>query len=633
MVSAISGTIGEIKRSIHDRTFIDKLISGFNNIYHNASHSEVTSWKQSLMPFFELFPDECNNIQALIEYQMPIGGERADVILLGGNSQKPRGYIIELKQWSDMEIDTATGDLLVPGIGLQKNPLLQALTYQGKIHLFHLIGSNYGLKSCVVLHNIESGDKEGIYNNADCAPYDCKLCYKNDIEDLLSSIKSHLLPIQLNADEYKKFDNSPYFQSDHLFDILKKHSKDIASRAESALAKDGFGLTEEQEKLVNDILTSVDAGEEKVFIIRGGPGSGKTLVAITLLLRAAENRISSILALRNNRLQANLRKCFELSYPGASGMMIFYEVQNSQGIGDPKFDKHFNLVIIDEGQRMRNHARKDDPYSPLANSLSHSPITVVFLDEQQRLNPVEAGTIQEYENAAGSLNKVVIKGQLSTAIRCRGGQPYHDWVDDLLSNSNCHMQKQSWQSKYQFESCKTIEELLEKLNNVCSSNNRVALVASFTESPGNPTVSKPDNVRIGYPLTSEYSLYKNSNVCIRWLMNPNEYVNYWLKGKSNDLKQTASIYGSQGFESDYVGVIWGRDLIWRNNQWTIGNADDCFDNIDGLISKRNGHKTWCNNAHELLVNRYRIFLTRGIKGTFVFCEDPETLIYLQSLLN
>lgn len=94
----------------------------------------------------------------------------------------------------------------------------------------------------------------------------------------------------------------------------------------------------------------------------------------------------------------------------------------------------------------------------------------------------------------------------------------------------------------------------------------------------------------------------------------------------------ASIYGCQGFELDYAGVIWGRDFVIRNGQWAVGPASACKDNVGKpslarLVDPRHARH---EEALGLLVNRYRIFLTRGIQGTVVHCEDPETGDFLKS---
>jgi DUF2075 family protein len=109
-----------------------------------------------------------------------------------------------------------------------------------------------------------------------------------------------------------------------------------------------------------------------------------------------------------------------------------------------------------------------------------------------------------------------------------------------------------------------------------------------------------------------------------------DYTPFWLEGESNNLDTVSSIYGCQGFESDYVGVVWGRDFIRRGDSWKIGDSKIITDNIDGLqTSTRNDPEL----ALKLLQNRYRIFLTRGMLGTTIFCEDAETGKYLKDQLS
>lgn len=175
--------------------------------------------------------------------------------------------------------------------------------------------------------------------------------------------------------------------------------------------------------------------------------------------------------------------------------------------------------------------------------------------------------------------------------------------------------------------------MISDLSHLRSDNDRVALVASFTESPGKSSpVFHPENIRIGSPLISGFELYRDKDLTIPWLMTTSQYQSFWMAGNSNELDRIASIYGTQGFESDYVGLIWGRDLLLRNGNWVLGDPDVCYDNIDRLISgKKFGKHRWSSEALNLIINRYRIFLSRGIKGTFIFCEDDETLEYLTNL--
>jgi DUF2075 family protein len=114
-----------------------------------------------------------------------------------------------------------------------------------------------------------------------------------------------------------------------------------------------------------------------------------------------------------------------------------------------------------------------------------------------------------------------------------------------------------------------------------------------------------------------------------------QYPKFWLEGHSNNLTHCASIYGCQGFETEYAGIVWGRDLVWRDGVWSLG--DNCEDSVAGLkdlfYRGKRGDLESANLAIKLLKNRYRILLTRGIRGTYIFCENPETASYLRKLLG
>ena len=183
---------------------------------------------------------------------------------------------------------------------------------------------------------------------------------------------------------------------------------------------------------------------------------------------------------------------------------------------------------------------------------------------------------------------------------------------------------------------KTLEELKNR-------GHRVALVAAFTETPGRKKARTPDNLRIGYPLCRKYDIkkgeciefsdldiYKGLDIEIYWLMDEKtEYPNYWM-GKLDPLKYCASVYGAQGFEAEYVGVIWGRDLIWRG-EWRV-NPKPITDNIGNTFSLAYLARRAPKQALKLLKNRYLILLTRGIKGVYIFFEDKKTAEYVKNLM-
>ncbi len=147
---------------------------------------------------------------------------------------------------------------------------------------------------------------------------------------------------------------------------------------------------------------------------------------------------------------------------------------------------------------------------------------------------------------------------------------------------------------------------------------KVVIAASWTEGRGD--WNKPvaaNNVR-----------YQDNDLTLYWRMYDYDYIEPWMYGGIEDLDKVCSIYGTQGFESDYVGIIWGKDYIFDGQKFITGDFKRCFDDLYGLVTTSG----WCEDALTLLQNRYRIFLTRGRLGTVVYCEDEITRKYLKSFV-
>lgn len=630
MGSAYIGPIKELRELFQSSRPSEIIIPRYQQLYGSPAQSQIDAWDESLPILLNSLQDSIfNQVFVILELQMPIGGERADCVLLGGTKESPKALIIELKQWTNTDLDPSTGEVRVPGLGIHTHPSLQALNYRGKLKFFSTVAQNYDLYACVFMHNANESDRSQISSQEIAKDWVAESPVFINPKELAEYVKEKLIPAELSKEQADEFANSPFAQSQHLFDFIDKYADAISSDIEDKLAETGMGLTDEQrviKNLVKKLLAN--PGEKGVdVIVNGRPGSGKTLLAVSILMMAFKQGKSCLFALRNNRLQAVLKQIFDSVTPGLSGFMVYFEPRNGTGIA--QFNGHVDILICDEAQRMKKRT--------IPNALSKADISVIFLDESQRLNPPEEGTVANFVDTSKALGRRSHVMQLPGLIRCTGGQNYSDWVELLLEtpsdvNGLCNLARH-WMPLYELSVAESITDFLSELQRK-RNKGKVALVASFTESPGvlnNP--SHPDNLRVGFPLTSGFSLYKGIDIRIPWLMSTSEYKKFWIRGECNQLSRVASIYGCQGFESDYVGVIWGRDLLYRNGKWILGNPNHCYDTIDKLVIGRIPTKRWSENALSLILNRYRIFLTRGIKGTVLFCEDEETRKYFLGLAS
>ena len=306
------------------------------------------------------------------------------------------------------------------------------------------------------------------------------------------------------------------------------------------------------------------------------------------------------------------------SNPGLSTLIKYYSTgrPGNPGVADDGVNVKYNIAIFDEAQRMT--------VKNIQNAGSVADISVFFYDDSQILGKREQGTAENFRKYLNEPVEINLKGMY------RNGNEYVKFVNELLDGESPHPDM-----PYEFTYFSDIDKMIDELRKMVDHNKKSALVASFTEAKGdlkNP--DSPDNLRIGYPLLSGFDLYKNTSTRIHWLMNPKkDYAPFWVGGESNKLDRCASVYGAQGFEADYTGVIWGRDLVWRGGKWVLGDNCEDFEIKKSFYSSKDGNSDSYKTAISLLINRYRILLTRGIHGTFIFCEDGATGKYIENLMK
>jgi len=617
MASAFTGNLRELKNLHKSGRLTDELALRYQNEFGSSSQSQINSWKNSIPYVLDVLKDSrFDEIQVLIEYQMPIGNERADMILLGGIKEMKKGIVIELKQQSSVDLNQ---------FNRFGHPALQVLNYLGRVTRLHSLGEKYEFKPVLFIHNFSKSNKGEFYSGR-FAELENKVItiYSEGLNNLGDICDEFLLPVNLDLEESSYFSKAPYKQSKTLFEFIQNHFKDIQTEAELNMASAGFGLTENQHDIIFKILKSLENNEEKIFLINGKPGSGKSLLGINLLISSLSKKRQSVFVARGNRFVPIIRQCLVNNIKEINGIVVYVDSRHGNNfIGKDSFQGGFDFVVCDEAQRFRKNNIK--------NIIKRAPVVVFFYDEQQILNPPEEGRRDSFIEAAFDSKKEIVELNLEYAVRCRGGEDYHTWIESLLNLENTIKPsaelKARWTDKYPlmvFDDIVNMRDRLREINEVDKKN--VALVASFTESDG----GTGNLLRVGYPMQSGFEIYKGEDIHINWLMQENEYKRFWLEGKSNELTHCASIYGSQGFESDYVGIIWGRDFVIRNGKWSKGEQPVSYDNIDGLSRvARNDLPQYL----KLLQNRYRIFLTRGILGTFIFCEDNETREYLKEVIN
>ena len=515
--------------------------------------------------------------------------ERADYVIVDTDAAQ----VIEAKGWKNIErIDER---VVVADGELRLDPCYQLNNYVSKFNYFHSSGREIKYSGSLLL-----------YNNRTYSSEDCEIVHTfGELRDRIAAFRR-----PEGQSIVDKIRNGEFHVSDDFIELINQNKSEIISNASSTLLGRGYGLTENQALLIHDVLDAVKGNEDRTFLVKGSSGSGKTLVAVYMLLESFLKGYNVFLAYRNNRLLNTLKQILETKDRkySLSPQILYYSTGKGTGIGEANFPARnygkIDLIIYDEAQRMTE--------SVIRTTQGRSTVKVYFYDDKQILIGDEAGTFENFEKSCRNITKREFLSVFRSPV------PYLQFVRHLLYGA-----KATGFSEYRLRVFDMIKDMLGDLRKIHDQGMKIALMCAFTESKGDMReLTGIDNRRIGYPLASNLDIYRGTDLDIYWLMDPKtEYPRYW-SGKIDPLSRCASVYGSQGFEAQYTGLVWGRDLIWRNG-WVV-NGEPITDGIGNHYSLKRLSKTDPVKALELLRNRYYILLTRGIKGTDIFFEDPET---------
>lgn len=594
----------EFLKEIENPDFVSSLKEKFRQAFREEPSVELLrSWKSEINYLKETLSGVKGSI--ILEYRIPGSAERADVVMVSEGEEK-NAVIIEMKGWRKAIRKSAFIFETDQHPSRQVNPVYQLLNYVGKLRFTSSSGESFKVDGKVVMYNVERNTQEEI------------IIFRSEEKKLDSYLKTMISTIDARNNGHI-FISSYYRQNRALFEAIKIHYPDLRKGAMETLTDSGFGLYGDQLTVYTRLVDAVENNENQQFLIQGGPGSGKTMIAIELLLRSLSMNKQSVLCYRNNRMVESLRKLFASIDRGLDGVIKYSSTgrPNNPGVAEKGWNTFMDLAVFDEAQRMTLENIE------MAGKAART--TVFFFDEKQILGKGEKGTLHNFLEKYPDAVVMRLNGLY------RNGLEYGEFVECLLSSGKEFPDLSDYELEYFDDLPKMINTLRSR--QLCG---KTALVASFTESKGDlKNRDSPENVRVGQQLPSGFQLYKNSGLTLHWLMDPKkEYAPFWVDGNCNTLETCASVYGSQGFEADYVGVIWGRDLVWRGDKFELG--ENCEDSLGGSnsLSKlffkgKKGDRDAYDQAMQLLINRYRILLTRGIKGTFVFCEDMETGDFLK----
>jgi DUF2075 family protein len=598
-----------IEQILYDKTL--------KRLGQKTAASEIRSWQNSLMYMNNILRDEDipQDSMVAIEYKIPKTNRQIDFIISGLNEKKESSLIIvELKQWEEAK-KTEKNDLVKVRFGSGEvetpHPSYQAWSYAALLEDYNsaVQEEKITILPCAYLHNCKV---PGALNDEFYSEYIHKapIFYRSDANELTSFIKKHVKYGDTDGILYK-IENGKI-----------RPSKSLSDELQSMLqGNQEFVLIDDQKVIVENavyLASQSHAKNKNVLIVEGGPGSGKSVVAINLLNRLTQLGQTVQYVSKN----AAPRAVYERKLSGSYTKSRISNMFKGSGVFHDCDQNSIDSLIVDEAHRLN---AKSGMFSNLGENqikeiIRSSFFSIFFLDENQKVTFKDIGSKEQIHYWASKEKAKVSELKLTSQFRCNGSDGYIAWLDQVLQVSetaNYDMKELNYEFKV-FDSPSKLHNEIIKNNKI---NNKSRVVAGYCwEWPSKKTPKKfdielEDDFKVRWNLTSHGSA---------WIIN------------SESVTEAGCIHTCQGLELDYVGVIIGPDFVVRDGKVITDGLKRAKSDqsIKGFKTKLKKSPELAKSEVDVIIkNTYRTLMTRGMKGCYLYCTDPETRDYFRGMLS
>jgi hypothetical protein len=601
------------------KTLVEKLSAQMLfQMGNSPSPGEKRSWENSLIEISEvLIQCGLGEVNLLVEYQLPYSSKRIDVIALGSDpkTQSPSVIVIELKQWTNASLfEGALDSLKIDSYGNTPilHPAVQVSRYCEYLGDFnrYVSDENTNLYGIAYLHNWTSANNSAL-----------DLIQPTNNGMLFTATQKSKLIDFLKARISSKF--SDQITDDFLSSKVAPTKQLMQLAAEEVKNREQFRLLDEQQIAYSMVMKALRDAENSntktTIIITGGPGTGKSVIALSLLGELSRRGKTTLHATGSKAFRNSLRKVAGARSPQVQKLFSYF---NSFMTAERN---SLDVIICDEAHRIRetsaNRYTKADLRTgtpQLHELLNVARVPVFLLDSNQVVRKGETGTPEYIEVEAKKLGLNVIRVDLDGQFRCGGSRLYEIWLNGFLSLENSHAFTWSSDPNFNVIVAESPNEIVEKLQGFESEGFKSRITAGYcwTWSDPNEDGTLPNDVKIG-------------DWARPWNVKGDRGVGEYMSGElwaidPKGFDQIGCVYTAQGFEYDWNAVIFGPDLVWRSGKWIgdrSGNKDPAMRGIAPA------------QFETLVKNTYKVLLTRGLVGTILYSVDKETQEHFKSLFT
>ncbi len=583
--------------------------------------AEVRSWQHSLRAMSSaLQTGDFTDHGVVLEWQLPLNSRRLDCMVTGHSAaDRPGAVVVELKQWDGAEA-SAVDECVTVFVGGRLRDVLhpskQVGQYQRYLRDVHTTFSDgsVDLQACAYLHNLRFDPTAELYADRHRPLLSVNPCYSGDQLDGLIDFLGGTVGAGGGLAVLDAVMRGGY----------RPHKRLLEHTARVIADEPVFVLLDEQVVVFNTVLAKVRARQlgqgQSAILVHGGPGTGKSVIAVNLVGELSRQGYVTHHATGSKAFTENLRKVVGSRAAAQFGYF------NAYTTADPGV---IDVLICDEAHRVRETSV--NRFTPKAERSGRAQIeellaaaktTVFFIDDMQVVRPGEVGSSELVRAATAVLGIPLVELELQAQFRCNGSDSYIQWVENTLGLRRSPYVLWDPTDAFDFDVIDSPHELEALIRSKQQEGSTARLAAGFCWPWSSP---RPDGTLVPDVQLRDWAMPWNAKPDAGRLAAGIPKSNFWASDPKG-VDQVGCIYTAQGFEYDYAGVIWGRDLVYRAREGWVAQPEVSKDSVVSR-SARGG------DFLALVKHTYRVLLTRGLRGCYVYFEDDETADFFRSRID
>ena len=612
---AYNKTYEEFCKDINGGMIVSQIQAALNRGF---SDSEKKSFRVSLSSVKNALSNVVipPKAQVGLELNVPLTNKRIDFIIAGENDENQKNVVIvELKQWDKVK-HTDMSDIVLLGKEERVHPSWQAFSYGTTISNFneYIEDNPVNIYTCCFLHDYNTDYTDEIKNEVYSEGLNKAPAFLSDEWIAFSKFVGEKIQKETSVNLLYEISNGRIKPSKFLVDCL----------SDSIQGNSKIELIDQQRiafsNLKKEIKVALKDKKRKVIIVKGGAGTGKSLIALHLLGYLHREGRTAFYVAKSSYIKEAYSKMLTRDIPDYKILRTLFRGSGDFHKENFNMDKQFDCLIVDEAHRLTEKTKVSFMFygnNQIQEIIHASKVSVFFIDETQQIDIKDFGTIENIKKAAALEHADVIEDDkyiLKSQFRCNGSDEYISWVESILYNKPVENMTQIMDYDIKiFDNVSDMHKAIKEKNSECENPCRMLSGDVF------PWISMKDKSQID--------------------INIDDFHAQWNKTKyfavdPSSIDEVGCIHTSQGMEFEYVGLIIGDDLLYRNGKVIT----DYTKHPKGSGEFKRPHQRYpkpedIGILDRIIRNTYKVLFTRGQKGLYLYVMDEELRLYLQSEIN